>query len=122
MLRTILICRLSLAFMWLLTAATSIWWGRSIGYDVLATVDIYEGQADFCINTGAALDAIIGFWLLSGRHQGLCYKIQLAVILTYSLLLTIIAPQFWLHPFGPLVKNFPIIMLVYLLLKFHQKQ
>lgn len=105
--RTILICRFSLAFMWLFTAATSVWWGRSIGYDVLAIADIYEEYADFCINAGAALDAIIGFWLLSGRYLDWCYKIQLMVILIYSVLLTIIAPQFWLHPFGPLVKIFP---------------
>lgn len=45
--RTILICRFSLAFMWLFTAATSVWWGRSIGYDVLAIADIYEEYADF---------------------------------------------------------------------------
>lgn len=112
-----LFCRFSLSVLWLFTAATSFWWGRNVGYEVLATASIHNDLADICINAGACLDALIGLWLLSNRHLVWCYKIQLIVIVTYSLLLTLIAPQFWLHPFGPLSKNIPIVALIYLLLK-----
>jgi hypothetical protein len=108
----LLMARLALAFLWLFTAATSLWWEREAGYQVLAMADIRGNFADLCINAGSAVDAIIGFWLLSGWQRRQCYRIQLLVIVVYSFLLSLIAPQFWLHPFGPLTKNIPIIALL----------
>lgn len=43
------IARISLSFLWIFTAATSFWWGRSIGYDVLAQQHIQGNFADLCI-------------------------------------------------------------------------
>lgn len=64
------------------------------------------------------MDAVLGGWLLTNRRLKWCYLIQLYVIIIYSILLTFIAPDFWLHPFGPLSKNIPILMLVYILYLF----
>lgn len=112
-----LLCRISLSFLWLFTAATSFWWARAIGYDVLAHQNIRGELADWCINAGSFLDTFIGIWLLTAYKLKWCYKLQLAVILSYSILLTVIAPAFWLHPFGPLTKNIPILALLLLLHK-----
>ena len=116
-----LLCRLSLSFLWLFTAATSFWWARSIGYDVLAEQHIQGELADWCINAGSILDALIGIWLLSVYKLKWCYKLQIVLILSYSILLTIIAPEFWLHPFGPVTKNIPILVLLLLLYKAETK-
>lgn len=113
--KPLFVARLALAFMWLFTAATSFWWGRAIGYEVLALQDIRGAFADVCINAGSLVDAGIGLWLLSNYQPRWCYRLQIAIILSYSLLLTLIAPQFWLHPFGPLTKNIPIVALIYIL-------
>jgi hypothetical protein len=113
------LCRYALAVLWLFTAATSFWWGRQIGYEVLALQHIQGELADACIAAGSLLDAAVGLWLLSGYKSKRCYKAQIAIIGVYSLLLTIIAPDFWLHPFGPLTKNIPIVALLVLL---HQKE
>ena len=43
------------------------------------------------------------------RQTGL---LQLAVIAGYSAVLTVIAPELWGDPFGPLLKNLPILVLV----------
>lgn len=109
------LCRLSLSFLWLFTAATSFWWGRKIGYDVLAQQHIQGEIADWCINAGSILDALIGIWLLTAYKLKWCYRFQIVLILSYSILLTVIAPEFWLHPFGPLTKNIPILALLVLL-------
>lgn len=109
--------RLSLSFLWLFTAATSLWWGRSIGYDVLAQQNIQGEFADWCINAGCLLDALVGIWLLTAYKPKWCYSFQIVLIVSYSVLLTIIAPAFWLHPFGPLTKNIPILALLYVLYK-----
>lgn len=114
--RVKLVCRLSLSVLWLLTAATSFWWGRTIGYDVLAQKNIQGNLADWFINAGSILDATIGLWLLTTYRLTWCYQLQIIVILSYSVLLTLIAPQFWLHPFGPISKNLPILALIFLLL------
>lgn len=111
------ICRLSLAFMWLFTAATSFWWGRQLGYEVLALQHIEGNLADVCINAGSLLDAAMGLWLLVNYRIPWCYRLQVLIIVVYSILLSIIAPQFWLHPFGPLTKNIPIVALLLLLIQ-----
>lgn len=110
-------CRFSLAFMWLFTAATSFWWGRDIGYEILARQNIQNNFANLCINAGSLLDAFIGLWLLSSYELKWCYKLQFIIIFVYSLLLSFIAPQFWLHPFGPITKNIPILALLLILYK-----
>jgi hypothetical protein len=111
------LCRLSLSFLWLFTAVTSFWWGRQIGYDVLAQQHIQGELADWCIDAGSILDALIGIWLLTAYKLKWCYRFQIALIISYSILLTVIAPEFWLHPFGPLTKNIPLLALLVLLYK-----
>jgi hypothetical protein len=110
------ICRLSLSFLWLWTAATSFWWGRAVGYEVLSQQGIVGAVVDACINAGSLLDAVIGIWLLSNFKMQWCYKFQIILIISYTILLTIIDASFWLHPFGPLTKNIPILALLLVLL------
>jgi hypothetical protein len=109
------LCRLSLSFLWLFTAATSFWWARAIGYEILAQQSIQGEFADWCINTGSFLDALIGIWLLTAYKPKWCYGVQIILILSYSILLTLIAPGFWFHPFGPITINIPILTLLFLL-------
>lgn len=109
------LCRLSLSFLWLFTAAASFWWGRNIGYDILSQQAIHGDFADWCINAGSFFDALIGIWLLTVYKLKWCYRFQIILILSYSILLTLIAPGFWFHPFGPITKNIPILALLFLL-------
>jgi len=111
------IARVSLSFLWLFTAVISFRWGRDIGYHVLAQQHIQGNFADLCINAGSLLDATIGFWLLTGRQLKWCYALQIILITSYSILLSLIAPEFWLHPFGPITKNIPIMALIFVLMK-----
>ncbi|HSC76726.1 MAG TPA: DoxX-like family protein [Pseudomonadales bacterium] len=109
--------RLSLCFLWLFTALTSVLWGRNAGYAVLAQHNIQGATADLCINAGGILDTIIGLWLLTACHLKWCYRFQILVVTVYSILLTIIDASYWLHPFGPITKNIPIVALLFILLQ-----
>ena len=109
--------RLSLSLLWLFTAASSFWWGRAIGYEVLAKQDITGAFADLCINAGSLVDAIMGLWLLTAYKLQWCYRAQLIIILSYTILLSFIDPSFWLHPFGPLTKNIPLLVFIFWLSK-----
>lgn len=111
--KILLASRFSLSLLWLFTAASSFWWGRAIGYDVLAKQQIIGAFADLCINAGSLVDAVIGFWLLTAYKLQWCYRAQLIIILSYTILLSIIDPSFWLHPFGPLTKNIPLLVFIF---------
>lgn len=109
------IARYALAFLWITTAAVSLGSGRQIGYEILAEAGISGRLADLCLYGGATLDLLLGIWTLLGTAQLACLRAQAALILLYTLLLTLIAPAFWLHPFGPLTKNVPLLALIHVL-------
>ncbi len=115
------IIQLSLSFLWVFTGLTSIFWGRDIGYDILLKVDIKNMLADIFIYGGGILDVVIGVWLLTSFQIRKCCLIQIILIVVYSILITVIEPSFWLHPFGPIVKNIPVIVLIFVLYKLEEE-
>ena len=42
----------------------------------------------------------------------------MALIVAYSIIIAIRLPEFWLHPFGPLLKNVPLLAAILLLHEF----
>lgn len=114
--RYLLLCRFSLSLLWVFTALTSVFWGSAIGYDVLSRQGINGVFADICVYAGSFADMFFGVWLLLNYRLELCYKLQIIMIVTYSILLSFIDFSFWLHPFGPLTKNIPIIALLLVLM------
>ncbi len=106
----------SLAFLWIFTGITSIYFSPEVGYEILSSASITGLMADVSVYAGGALDILIGLWLISSNKTRLCCIIQVVVIVLYTVLLTFIDPSFWLHPFGPITKNIPIVVLVFLIM------
>ncbi|EXJ11894.1 hypothetical protein D791_01267 [Nitrincola nitratireducens] len=104
-------------FYCIFTGITSEFFAKEIGYEVLAYGGIVGALADISILSGSVLDILIGIWLLLGKKLKRCFQLQMIVIVTYTLLLTAIDPSLWLHPFGPLTKNVPILVMIYGLYK-----
>ncbi|WNC68021.1 DoxX-like family protein [Thalassotalea nanhaiensis] len=104
--------RYSLAFLWVFTGLTSIYFSPEIGYQILASANITGSLADVSVYAGGALDVALGLWLLTSIRIKLCCIVQITVIAVYTVLLTFIDASFWLHPFGPITKNIPIIVLI----------
>ena len=113
-----LIARLSLGFLWSFTGLVSIFYAENMGYRILADAGITGFFADACIYGGSITDIMIGAWLFLGRGIAACCILQIVFIIIYTVLLSIIDPVYWLHPFGPLSKNIPILVLVYVLYKY----
>jgi hypothetical protein len=105
----------SLAFLWFFTGLTSIFLSPGVGYQVLAGALITGWLADVAVIGGGLLDIVLGIWLVTGVRMRLCCNVQIAVIAVYTLLLTFIESSFWLHPFGPITKNVPIVVLILLI-------
>ena len=94
---------------------TSIFFDYQTGYELLINFGFNEPITRALIYSGAILDIGLGLWILSNKKMKQCYVIQIMVIVSYTILLTIIESSYWLHPFGPVSKNLPIIMLILIL-------
>lgn len=53
-------------------------------------------------------DVAMGLMVLCLRGAWL-WGVQILVVLGYTLIVTAALPELWLHPFGPLLKNLPIL-------------
>lgn len=115
--RTQIASRISLSILWIFTGLTSLFWAKDIGYQVLSQGGVEGILADVAVLCGSVVDITIGLWLLSNWRLSWCFKAQLIIITAYTVLLTIMAPSFWLHPFGPLSKNIPLACFIYILLQ-----
>ena len=102
----------SLAFLWIFTGLTSVYFSPEIGYEILANANVTGALADVAIYAGGILDIVLGLWLITSFKTKLCCIAQISVITVYTILLTFIDASFWLHPFGPITKNIPIIVLI----------
>jgi len=49
------------------------------------------------------------------RRRRALWLVQMAVIAGYTLIITVFLPEFWLHPYGPLLKNVPLLATLALL-------
>jgi hypothetical protein len=68
------------------------------------------------LNAGAAFDALLGLGILLRPAWRTVWLGQIALMAGYSAILTWRAPEWWLHPFGPLLKNVPLVALTLLML------
>jgi uncharacterized protein YbjT (DUF2867 family) len=55
------------------------------------------------------LEVVLGAALAFGYRVRLVGALQLALILVFTAVLTVVSPGLWLEPFGPLTKNLPLI-------------
>lgn len=104
--------RLSLAVVWVVTAITSLWiFPREESLALVARVGLHGDLAEAALYAGAGLDLLFGATtlLLRWRPQWL---LQAALILGYTMLITVRLPEYWAHPFGPILKNLPILAIL----------
>ena len=107
--------RLSLVFVWLWTAVVSVWELQGQSRALLAAGGVSDtGVANGLVLAGAVLDAILGLWLLL-RPTRPAYLLALATMVVMTLVATVLSPFLWLHPLGPLSKNIPIAVVLWML-------
>jgi hypothetical protein len=78
-------------------------------YQMLAAVGLSGVALPIALYAAALLDTLLGLALLLNYRLRLVLLSQVAMMLGYSLILTFCLPEFWLHPFGPISKNLPLI-------------
>lgn len=112
------VLRIALAFLWIWTAAVSFGlYPVQDSYALLARVGLHGALATIALYGAALLDLALGALTLAApaRWRRLVWLAQAALIGGYTVLITFFLPEYWLHPYGPISKNIPILALIGLL-------
>lgn len=112
------VLRVLLALMWIWTAGVSFGlYPVQDSYALLARVGLHGAVATTALYGAAALDLALGVLTLAcpARWRRALWLAQAALIAGYTLLISVFLPEYWLHPYGPLTKNLPILGLIALL-------
>ena len=103
--------RIALGLLWLFSGIVSLGlYPLAHSYALLAEVGIAGPWAPFALYGAALLDVLLGIATLARYRIRLVGQLQIALMLAYSLLISIGPAELWLHPFGPVTKNIPLIV------------
>lgn len=110
--------RVSLALVWIVTGVLSLGvYPVDDSYALLARLDVHGALAPLLLYGAAGLDLLLGALTLTLRRQRTAlWLVQLGLILGYTVLITWRLPEFWLHPYGPILKNLPMLAAIVVLM------
>lgn len=109
--------RLSIAVLWLASGIVSLGlYPVDASYALLEKTGVRGAFAPAALYGAAALDIVFGVLILMGKTPRWIWLLQLVLIAGYSAIIAWFLPEFWLHPYAPMVKNIPIAAAIFLLL------
>ena len=107
--------RLSVAFMWLIAGVVSLGPQSGEGLALLRQVGIPAAAAPLVLVGAAMFDIVLGILTLLPRRTRLLWTAQILLVLLYTAIISVFLPELWLEPFGPVAKNVPILVVLWLL-------
>lgn len=109
--------RVSIALVWIVTGLLSFGlYPVSESLALLERTGLTGAIARVALYVAATLDLVLGFAMLWPlRRRQLVYLAQIALILGYTAIITVALPEFWSHPYGPVLKNLPLLAALWLL-------
>ncbi|NUZ06015.1 SDR family oxidoreductase [Piscinibacter koreensis] len=109
--------RLALVAVWIVTGIVSLGiYPVDESYALLARAGVPPALAPLALYGAAGLDLAFGVATLLLKGRRWLWLAQLALIAGYTAIITVRLPEFWLHPYGPVLKNLPIVAILVLLL------
>lgn len=108
--------RISIAAVWIGSGVVSLFffpYETSEGW--LVRVGIPSAWTGLTLIMASIADIGLGLATLVRWRQAIVLGAQLALILGFSAILTARMPEWWAHPFGPLLKNLPLFVATLLL-------
>lgn len=110
--------RWSLALLWLWTGIVSLGlYPVADSMVLLARVGLHGIAATIALYAAAGLDLLLGIATIAvpAPRRGPVWAAQLLLIVAYTVLITLFLPEYWLHPYGPISKNVPLLAAIVLL-------
>lgn len=113
--------RTTLAIVWVATGILSLGvYPQQESLNLLSRLGLHGGPALVALYLAATLDVVLGLLTLLLRRKTL-WVLQALMIVSYTLMISFWLPEFWLHPFGPILKNIPILVLLWLLYQYEME-
>jgi hypothetical protein len=110
------VLRWSIALVWIVTGIVSLGlYPVQESYALLARTGITGALAPLMLYGAALMDLAFGIGTLFLKRRRWLWLLQLGLILFYTVVISIRLPEFWLHPYGPLLKNLPMLAAIWLL-------
>lgn len=107
--------RISLALVWLITGLLSLGiYPVKSSLVLLAPLGLHGALALVVLYSAAVLDVLMAAFTMLRPRRGLWLS-QMVLIMGYSVLIACALPEFYLHPFGPILKNLPILAVLFTL-------
>lgn len=103
--------RASLIFLWLASATAGLFFGHAYAGAFAAGLGLPAEIVTPLVVVTVATD-LVAAALLFTRRTRLALLVQLALVLGYTIGLTLVLPGLWADPFGALLKNIPILALI----------
>lgn len=106
------VLRIAIALMWIWTGIVAPGlYPLQDSYALLARVGLQGTVATLALYGAAALSVALGVLTLAPRagNRRPVWAGQLLLIAAYTLLITVFLPEYWLHPYGPIIKNLPLM-------------
>jgi hypothetical protein len=110
------VLRLAIAAVWIATAIVSAFlYPAADSYELLARTGIPEHLRPLMLYGAALFDLLLGSSTLFLRRRRWLWRMQLALIGFYTIVIAFRLPEFLIHPYGPLTKNLPMLAAIWLL-------
>lgn len=114
--RALPVLRWSVALVWLATALVSLFvFPKADSLDLLARAGVPEALRPLALYGAAGIDLVFGILSIPRTPPRWLWRAQIALIVAYMAIITLRLPEFWLHPYGPLTKNLPMLAVLWLL-------
>lgn len=94
-----------LVVVWLGTAAVCLGPGYAWGLRIMAEAGVTGWPASWAVIAGATLDAVLGAGLMWRRWRRWALRAQIALMLSYMLIISLLLPHYWFDPFAAVGKN-----------------
>jgi len=114
--------RATVGMVWIITGIVSLGiYPVADSYDLLARLGLSGAIAATALYGSAALDLVLGFGVFLVKRRKWLWRAQMALIVAYSVIIAIYLPEYWLHPYGPLTKNLPMLAAILMLHEFEDR-
>lgn len=104
--------RFMLALMWLVSGMVGFFYPPALLHSMAAVTGLSFGVLHAAGIAGCFADLLLGVLVLARWRPPMLATIQIALIAGYTLFLSWALPDLWMDPFGPLLKNLPIMVAI----------
>ena len=105
--------RLGIAFVWIWTALVSaFFYPQEESYQLLERIGLSGLALPIALYGSALMDFLLGIGMFFYKPLRHVLWLQMAVIIAYTIIITFLLPEYWLHPFGEISKNIPMLLAI----------